>query len=84
MVAHSATRFRDERAVWSRVSTGPAGFMRSVVRCAISQTAVHTYRARDRLGDAVRDPDLPHTMSGEHPVLWRHPATGTPILYVNP
>jgi taurine dioxygenase len=46
--------------------------------------AVHTYIGRERLGDEIRDKTLPDTLSAEHPVVWPHPVTGTPVLYVNP
>jgi len=57
----------------------------AAVRTSVeSRHAVHTYVARERLGDDVRDPDLPDTLSARHPVIWKHPVTATPVLYVNP
>src|SRR5262249_29838276 len=32
----------------------------------------------------VRDPGIADELSATHPVLWSHPVTGTPLLYVNP
>ena len=58
----------------------PAGLARSLN----GRVAVHTYAARERLGDAMRDPNLPDSLTAEHPVLWDHPVTGSPVLYVNP
>jgi taurine dioxygenase len=46
--------------------------------------AVHTYVGRERLGKGIRDKTLPDTLSAEHPVVWLHPVTGAPVLYVNP
>ena len=46
--------------------------------------AEHTYVARDRLGDDLRDPSLPPSLTARHPVLWDHPVTGVPVLYINP
>ena len=55
-----------------------------VERSVAGRTAVHTYRARKRLGDEIRDVNFPDELSAEHPVIWHHPVTGTPLLYVNP
>jgi taurine dioxygenase len=55
-----------------------------LTRSLDGRVAVHTYIARERLGDAMRDPDLPDVLAAEHPVLWHHPVTGMPVLYVNP
>jgi taurine dioxygenase len=55
-----------------------------VERSVAGRTAVHTYRARKRLGDEIRDASFPDELSAEHPVIWQHPVTGTPVLYVNP
>jgi taurine dioxygenase len=46
--------------------------------------AIHTYIGRERLGDDIRDKSLPDTLSAEHPVIWPHPVTETPVLYINP
>jgi taurine dioxygenase len=55
-----------------------------LARSLAGRVAVHTYVARERLGDAMRDPNLPDRLVAEHPVLWEHPVTGAPVLYVNP
>ena len=55
-----------------------------VERSVAGRNAVHTYRARKRLGDEIRDASFPDELSAEHPVIWHHPVTGTPLLYVNP
>lgn len=55
-----------------------------VERSVAGRNAVHTYRARKRLGDEIRDANFPDELSAEHPVVWHHPVTGTPLLYVNP
>jgi taurine dioxygenase len=70
--------------VFASAAAAARNLPQGLAQALAERIAVHTYRARDRLGDAVRDPDLPDTMSAEHPVVWRHPATSTPILYVNP
>ena len=36
------------------------------------------------MGDQIRDASFPDELSAEHPVIWQHPVTGTPVLYVNP
>jgi taurine dioxygenase len=46
-------------------------------------TARHVYRPRERLGE-VRDPSVAVEMAATHPLLWAHPVTGAPVLYVNP
>jgi taurine dioxygenase len=48
------------------------------------RNAVHTYLARERLGEGLRDPSVPDALSAQHPVIWPHPVTGVPVLYVNP
>ena len=53
-------------------------------RSLAGRDAVHSYVARERLGDDLRDPNLPDTLSAQHPVIWEHPVTGAPVLYVNP
>jgi taurine dioxygenase len=55
-----------------------------LARLLAGRVAVHTYIARERLGDAMRDPNLPDSLVAQHPVLWDHPVTGSPVLYVNP
>ena len=55
-----------------------------VERSVAGRTAVHTYRARKRLGDEIRDASFPDELSAEHPVIWHHPVTETLLLYVNP
>jgi taurine dioxygenase len=53
-------------------------------RSLAGRMAVHVYQPRERLGDAIRDPTLSDELSAEHPVLWEHPVSGAPVLYVNP
>ena len=55
-----------------------------IVQTAVGKEAVHIYRARTRLGDGIRDPSLPDELIAQHPLIWPHPATGVPVLYVNP
>lgn len=55
-----------------------------ILRTAAGKDGVHIYRARKRLGDAIRDPSLPDELVARHPVIWPHPVTRVPVLYVNP
>jgi taurine dioxygenase len=53
-------------------------------RSLAGRIAVHVYLPRERLGDAIRDPTLSDELSAPHPVIWEHPVSGMPVLYVNP
>ena len=47
--------------------------------------ALHIYDPSERLGEGYEGPDVPEGgYRAIHPVIWDHPVTGVPILYVNP
>jgi taurine dioxygenase len=48
------------------------------------RVAMHRYQPRERLGEDIRDPTLSDELSAAHPVIWEHPVSGAPVLYVNP
>jgi taurine dioxygenase len=52
--------------------------------CLAGRVAVHSYQPRERLGQDIRDPTLSDELSAVHPVIWEHPVSGVPVLYVNP
>jgi taurine dioxygenase len=70
--------------VYSSAAAACGHLPQDIMRTAVGKHAVHIYRARKRLGDGIRDPNLPDELIAQHPVIWTHPVTRVPVLYVNP